>query len=299
MTSEAMAATLQFALSNRRVEDEALEDRRTNTAAMLTGPLADGTTVDDAPIGGCPARWIRPVDVSATDGPIALYLHGGVFEVGSAAAYSAFCSNLALLLNATVVAFDYRLAPEHVFPAAIDDVVSAYRDLLERRPAASIALIGDSAGGGLVVSCLIAARRHGLPQPACAVALSAWTDLTNETDAHRRCADTDPFIDSPMLQRAAKQYLGGADPRDPLASPAHASSDDLAGLAPLLLQAAANEVLADDSSIVAERIADAGGDVTLDLCPEAFHVWHMGGAGFPESAAALDTMGQFVRDHWL
>jgi len=158
--------------------------------------------------------------------------------------------------------------------------------------------MGDSAGGGLVLSCLIAAKREGLPQPASAVALSAWADLTLAADSHRRCAETDPFIRTAMLQRAAQHYLAGRDAMDPLASPARAAADDLTGLAPVLLQAAANEVLADDSALVAERIAAAGGDVTLDLCPEAFHVWQLAGAGVPESEEALGSLTRFIREHW-
>jgi monoterpene epsilon-lactone hydrolase len=207
---------------------------------------------------------------------------------------------LALRLDATIVVLDYRLAPEHPFPAAVEDAAEAYRGLLDAgRPASTLALMGDSAGGGLVLSCLIAARREGLPQPAAAVALSAWADLTLQADSHRRCVETDPFIRTAMLQRAAQHYLAGVDPKDPLASPAHAAADELTGLAPVLLQAAANEVLADDSATVAERIAAAGGDVTLELCPEAFHVWHMAGAGVPESDDALSSVARFLHERWL
>jgi acetyl esterase/lipase len=243
--------------------------------------------------------WIRPDGPAVSDGPVLLYLHGGAFEVCSPRAYQAFCSNLALRLDATVVVPDYRLAPEYPFPAAVEDSAAAFRDLLDAgHPASTLALMGDSAGGGLVLSCLIVAKREGLPQPAAAVALSAWADLTLAADSHRRCAETDPFIRTAMLQRAAHHYLAGWDPKDPLASPVHAAADELTGLAPVLLQAAANEVLADDSATAAERIAAAGGDVTLELCPEAFHVWQMAGAGVPESEEALGSLSRFVRERW-
>jgi monoterpene epsilon-lactone hydrolase len=299
MTSEAMSAILSLGRSHALPDADRVEDRRATAEAALTGPLAPGTVVDEAPLARRPASWVRPVGTSTTDGPIVLYLHGGAFEVGSPGAYQAFCSNLALRLDATVVVPDYRLAPEHPFPAAVEDAFDVYRGLLDRgRPGSTIALIGDSAGGGLVVSCLIAARRAGVTQPAAAVGLSSWTDLTLGVDSHQRCAHSDPFISTAMLRRAAAHYLVDADPLDPLASPLHAPAEDLVGLAPLLLQAAANEVLADDSSLLAQHIKAAGGDVTLELCPEAFHVWPLAGDGVPESREALDSLTRFVRDRW-
>ena len=297
--STEMAAILQLGSSLGLPDHDRVEDRRVTAEAALLGPLAAGTGAQDAPLGGRPALWIRPDELSATDGQVLLYLHGGAFEVCSPRAYQAFCSSLALRLHTTVVVPDYRLAPEHPFPAAVEDAAAAFRDLLDAGcPASSIALMGDSAGGGLVLSCLITAKREGLPQPAAAAALSAWADLTLTADSHRRSAATDPFIRRAMLQRAAQHYLAGWDAKDALASPAHASTDQLTGLAPVLLQAAANEVLADDSATVAERIAAAGGDVTLELCPAAFHVWQMAGADVPESEEALGSLTRFLREHW-
>jgi monoterpene epsilon-lactone hydrolase len=294
-----MVAILQLGSELSLPDQDRIEDRRSSAEAALLGPLAAGTSVIEKAVGGRPALWIRPDGPALPDLPLVLYLHGGAFEVCSARAYGAFCSSLASRLGAVVVVADYRLAPEHPFPAAVEDAVAAYRGLLDAgTPASSIALIGDSAGGGLVLSCLITAGREGWPQPAAAVTLSAWSDLALAGDSHRRCAETDPFIRSATLQRAAQHYLSGVDPRDPLASPAYAADDELANLAPVLLQAAANEVLVDDSTMLAERISDACGDVTLELCPVAFHVWQMAGAGVPESEEALASLVRFVGSHW-
>ena len=298
MTSEAMTAILANSASIALPDSDRVEERRATTSAALFGPLTDGTVAEWGELGGRPALWIRPATTTSS-GPTVLYLHGGAFEVGSPTDYQAFCSRLAARLDATVVAPDYRLAPEHPFPAAVDDVLAAYRDLSDSGQAPeSIALVGDSAGGGLVLSCLLAARRAGLPQPAAAVGISSWADLTLEADSHRRCATSDPFITRPMLHRAAQHYLAGTDPRDPLASPVHAPPEELTDLAPILLQGAANEVLADDSTTMADHITAAGGDVTIEMWPQAFHAWHMAGDGIPESRDAVDQALRFIEERW-
>jgi monoterpene epsilon-lactone hydrolase len=297
--SAEMEAILEYGRTNPRPDHEDVEDRRSDVEATLFGPLADGTSAKQGILGGRPALWIRPDQTDDSDERVVLYLHGGAFEVGSPRAYQAFCSSLALRLQATVVVPDYRLAPEHPFPAAVDDVTAAYRGLIESGfPSSSVAVVGDSAGGGLVLSCLMAAHRQGLDRPASGVGMSPWVDLTLESDAYRNGAMADPFIDVVMVRRAAEHYLAGSDPTNPLASPVCAGPEELAVLPPILLQAAGNELLANDSVLLAERIADAGGDVTLDIYPTAFHVWHLGGDGIPESAQALGTLTTFVRKHW-
>ncbi len=294
-----MNAILAVADSLSPVVADRIEDRRANTSAVLHGPLSEGTVADQRSLGGRPALWIRPFDHSADEGHVILYLHGGAFEVGSPSDYQAFCSRLALRLEAVVVVLDYRLAPEHTFPSAVDDAVAGYRELIHLgRHSANIGLVGDSAGGGLVMSCLIALRRGHLPQPAAAVAISPWADLTSNPDSRRRCAESDPFLTSELLQRAADQYLGDADPLDPLASPAFATEQDVSGLAPILLQAAGNEILVDDSCALADRIIKTGGSASLEVTGEAFHVWHMAGDAVPEARHAMDSLCQFISARW-
>jgi monoterpene epsilon-lactone hydrolase len=299
MTSNEMKAILALAENLSPVSADRIEDRRANTSAALHGPLSEGTVAEDRPLGGRPALWIQPLDKRAAEGHIILYLHGGLFEVGSPSDYQAFCSRLALRLGATVVVVDYRLAPEHPFPGAVDDTVAAYRELIHLgRPCTNTALVGDSAGGGLVMSCLIALHRGQLPQPAAAAAISPWADLTSNPESRRRCAESDPFLTIEMLQRAADQYLGDADPRDPLASPSLATKRDLSGLAPILLQAAGNEILVDDSCSLADRIIKAGGSASLEVTGEAFHVWHVAGDTVPEARHAMDSLCHFISARW-
>jgi epsilon-lactone hydrolase len=273
--------------------------RRAAMDAYLSGPLVDGTSEHTAALGGRAAAWILPTGKRAGSGPVLLYLHGGAYEIGSIAAYRHFASELAVLLDAAVVVLDYRLAPEHPFPAAVDDAVAAYADLLDAGHGPSaIALMGDSAGGGLVAATLLALGRRGVPQPAAGVCLSPWTDLTLTADSYARCAATDPFFDRTRGHQSAANYLRGADPRDPLASPGLAPPAELAALAPLLIQASAAETLADDATLLGEGIRAAGGEVQLELWPDLTHVWQVLDPAIPEVRDARATIARFLRARW-
>jgi epsilon-lactone hydrolase len=282
-----------------------VDARRVAIDAYLSGPLVDGTTERAATLGGRTVAWILPTGRTRApgpgpgSGPVVLYLHGGAYEIGSIAAYRHFASELAVLLDAAVAVLDYRLAPEHPFPAAVDDAVAAYTELLASGHAPSaIALMGDSAGGGLVAAALLAVGRARLAQPAAGVCLSPWTDLTLTADSYERCAATDPFFDRTRAHQSAKNYLGGADPRDPLASPALAPPGELAALAPLLIQASAAETLADDATLLGERIRAAGGEVHLELWPDLTHVWQVLDPAIPEVRDARATIAGFLRERW-
>jgi monoterpene epsilon-lactone hydrolase len=192
-----------------------------------------------------------------------------------------------------VLLLDYRLAPEHPYPAAVEDAVQAYRWLLAGGvDAAAIAIAGDSAGGGLTISTLLALRDEGLPQPGAAVAISPWTDLTLQAASIEALAERDPIVRASDLTRYRDWYLGGADPRHPGASPAHA---DLTGLPPLLVHVGEAEVLLDDAVILTENGRRDGVDVTLETWPEMVHVWHVFAGRVPESTAAVDRIGAFLQ----
>jgi epsilon-lactone hydrolase len=269
---------------------DVVDARRSMEQIMVGAPTADGSTVEEAIVGGRPSLRIRP---PGDDGGLILYLHGGGYRIGSAACYRGFGSYLSAAVGASVVVVDYRLAPEDPFPAAVDDALAAYRWLLDAGTLPSrIAVAGDSAGGGLAVATLLAARDAGLPQPAAAVCLSPWTDLTITADSYDRCAATDPYFSRLHAAQAAEAYLHGAEPTNPLASPALAN---LAGLAPVLVHASDCEVLADDATRLADGIRAAGGQVDLELWPEMTHVWHIMTPGVPESRDAVDRVAEFLQ----
>ena len=215
---------------------------------MGSAPLADGVTVEPVTVAARAAEWIRP---AATNEQVVLYLHGGAFRIGSLRAYRPFASQLAVALETPLLAVDYRLAPEHPFPAGLEDCVAGYAWLLATGwRSDQVAIMGDSAGGGLVASTLLAAKRRGLPQPAAGVCLSPLADMTGAAKSYTRNAASDPYFTIEAATDAIRDYLGDGDPRRSLASPIFG---DLAGLAPILIHASTHEVLADDAVALAAR----------------------------------------------
>jgi acetyl esterase/lipase len=216
-----------------------------------------------------------------------LYLHGGGYVIGSLDSHRHLVSEAGRAAGAWVLALDYRLAPEHPFPAAVEDAVSGYRFLLSRgyHPE-RIAIAGDSAGGGLVVSAMIAVRDAGLPQPSCGWCISPWVDLEATGETMSTKAAVDPTVQKAGILEMAGLYLNGTDPRSPLAAPIYAN---LAGLAPLLIQVGAAETLLDDAIRLAKVAGAADVRVDLQIWPEMIHVWHL---FHPELKAGLDAIRQ-------
>ena len=219
---------------------------RENFEAMLAGiPISDDVAFESRTLGGVPVRW--STTLGAQPGRVLLYLHGGAYVVGSTLGYRALSSALARSAGARGLALDYRLAPENPFPAAVDDALAAYRALLAQGTSpGSIAIAGDSAGGGLTVAMLIAARDAGLPMPAAALAISPWADLACVGASFSTKAAQDPSLNREGLLAMAGLYLNGGSPLSALASPVYG---DLAGLPPLLVQVGSAEVLLDLSLI--------------------------------------------------
>jgi acetyl esterase/lipase len=232
------------------------------------------------------------VSAASSDRGTLLYFHGGGYVACSPATHRPITAGLARRTRRRVFSADYRLAPEHRFPAALDDAVAIYRWLLERnvRPE-TLSLAGDSAGGGLVVATLLRARDEGLPLPAAAVCFSPWTDLTGSgASVHAndgRCATFRPD----NFPAFARIYLGTASPMHPYASPLFA---DLRGLPPLLIQVSSSELLLDDSRRLHDRVIAAGGRSTLDVFDDLVHAWQMGDGLVPEARIALERVAAFL-----
>ena len=265
------------------------------TFVGLTAEFAPPPEVACEPVrlGAMGAEWLRPR--GAADDAAILYLHGGGYVIGSLATHRALVGAIAAAAAIPALAIDYRLAPECRFPAAVEDATAAYRWLLARRIRPErIVIAGDSAGGGLAIATLVALRDARESLPVAAVCLSPWVDLEGLGDSMTSRADRDPMVQKDMLVWLAGEYLGGQDPRTPLAAPLHA---DLHGLPPLLIQVGEAETLHDDSIRLAERATKAGVDVTLDAWPDMIHVWQLFAPRLPEGRDAIAAIGRFMRRH--
>jgi acetyl esterase/lipase len=266
-------------------------ERRAATASVAQAPA--GTRIAPANAGGVPAEWVTPA--GAAGGRVIMYLHGGAYQLGSPATLRHLVALLSAAAQGRALSVDYRLAPEHPFPAAVDDAVAAYRWLLAAgHDPASVAIAGDSAGGGLTLATLVALRDAGDPLPAAAVAMSPWTDLALTGESLRTRARVDVMLKPAGMPETAALYLAGADPRHPYASPLYA---DLRGLPPLLIQVGDAEVILDDSTRFAARARGAGVDVTLEVWEEMPHVFQAFAGLLPEADQAVARIGSWLGKH--
>ncbi|XKK63866.1 alpha/beta hydrolase [Streptomyces sp. ARC32] len=266
------------------------EEQRDAFASALTRPAPEGVVTRRTVLGGRPALELEP-DTASGPGRL-LYLHGGGYLVGSPDTHAGLAGELARRAGLRALSLDYRLAPEHPFPAAVDDGLAAYRELLSTgTDPRDLVLAGDSAGGGLSIATLLAAREAGLPQPAAAVLFSPWADLTLAGGSIRSKEGADPLFTEADVRAYADLYIGAGDRAAPLASPVFA---DLAGLPPLLVQAGANEILLDDAVRLAGRAGAADVEVTLEVGPGLPHVYPLHYGRLDEADAALDRAARFL-----
>jgi len=255
---------------------------------------APDVAVEVVAVGGCGAEWLRTGELT-TEKAI-LYCHGGGYVMGSPNTHRSLGGEISRAANAAVLMLDYRLAPEAPFPAAVDDAVAAYEWLLAGGYSPeSLAIAGDSAGGGLTVATLLALREKGAPMPAAAVCISPWSDLTCTNDSYRSRAEADPMVDADSIAEMARHYLQGVDPANPLASPNLA---DLQGLPPLLIHVGRDEVLLDDAVKLHERAEAAGIDATLEIRDDMVHVWHAFHPVLREGRDGIERVGGFLSAQW-
>jgi monoterpene epsilon-lactone hydrolase len=291
----ALAAELQQA--PEEPTDQPVQAMRAGFAALMAGfPVPADVRRTPTTLGGRPAVLVEPIG-HAAPGTI-LYFHGGSFSLGSPETAMVLTANLVRRTGLRAISLDYRLAPEHPFPAAIEDGVAAFRGLLEQGvDPGAIAFAGDSAGGGLTVTVTLAARDAGLPMPAALVALSPVLDHTRSGGTMRTKEGVDPFFTRESMGRTGALYLAGQDPEQPLLAPAlHA---DLTGFPPILLQVGTNEVLLDDSVRMADRARSQEVDVILDVVADAPHVFPAYVGMLDEADHALDRAALFLTQHLL
>lgn len=290
MTSEiakirAMLASLpaldRLSLSQRRARLDRAKD---------LFPLPGGTVVEHIDLGGIAATRVRTPGNRAEH--TILYLHGGAYVLGSPESHCLIAAGLAAAAQAEVLLPRYRLAPEHPFPAAVEDALAAYRALLDGgHPASAVVIGGSSAGGGLAAAALMAARDSGLPLPAAGMLLSPWVDLTCSLPSIDAQAN-DPMLTKPLLLESAALYLNGRDPRTPLASPLFG---DLRGLPRLLIQVGGDEMLLDDARELDRRAREQGVEAVLEIWPNMIHGWHRFGPLLREAREALACAGEYAR----
>ena len=269
------------------------EQRRLFREAVSAAPLPADVTVTEAALGGVRTAEITVDEIEPRH--VVLYFHGGVYVISDAFLAAGLASEVGRRTHAKVISVDYRLAPEHPYPAAVDDALEAFESLLESGIAPSdIAFAGDSAGGGLAIATMVNARDHGLPLPAAALVMSPYVDLTLAGTTLETRHEVDPLLSRELLEPRVADYTSGHDPALGLISPIFA---DLAGLPPMIIQAGTHEVLLDDALRLANQAATGDVEVTLEVTPGVPHVFQAYHAILDEATAALDQAGRFLSAH--
>ena len=284
-------AAVRALLSAQPRPTELSERRKRLDALFAPYRLPTDVRIEVADANGVAAEWSSTP--GADDTRVIMYLHGGGYVSGSLDSHRHMVAQAGREARACTLALGYRLAPEHPFPAALDDALAGYRFLLSRGfEPRHIAFAGDSAGGGLTIAAMVSLRDAGLPLPACAWCISPWVDLEALGASMTTKAAIDPLIQKPYLMELAAAYLHGADPRSALAAPIHAN---LRGLSPLLLQVGSAETLLDDAVRLTGRAGAADVMVKLEIWPDMIHVWHLFYQQLAPGRHALAAAGEFIR----
>ena len=252
---------------------------------------AFGVAVEATTVNGLYAEWLRPK--KSANGKVLLYLHGGAYLVGSCRTHRQMVSHIARAAGINALVPEYRLAPEHPFPAAIEDAVGVYRWLLANGyNSADVFIAGDSAGGGLTVATLLELRHAGIPMPAAVVLLSPFLDVTASGESAKTRADQDPWFDAKDMFVVTDNYCPpGTDPKNPLVSPVFAN---VAGLPPAYIQVGDDEILLSDSTRFADKMKGEGLDIEIEIWPEMWHVFQLFIGKMPESRRAIKRIGAYI-----
>lgn len=267
--------------------------RAREQAAGKLHNLPQGVTVESTQIAGCHAEWLRP-DNAASEG-VVLYLHGGAYTTGSCITHRALAGRLARASGRATLLIEYRLAPEHPFPAALDDAIAAYQ-ALRAMNSGKILLAGDSAGAGLALALVQRLRQMQTPMPLAMALMSPWTDLTHISETHQTKASVDPYFPTPeRLVASARAYAGETPLNDPLVSPHYA---DLTGFPPMLIHVGEYETLLNDSLWLAERVQAVGGMAGVKVWPGMWHVWQALGGKMREADESIGELGRFLDDQF-
>ncbi|WHY79774.1 alpha/beta hydrolase [Neobacillus sp. WH10] len=277
------------------LREKGIEEKRQmlDTAARKLEKLPKNCKVMPLEIEGLYAEWISSGSGSTLEDRVILYLHGGGYALCSANTHRPLAARIGKASGVKVLFPEYRLAPEHPFPAAIEDAVNVYRWLLRQGYAPSnIIFAGDSAGGGLSLATALVLRDQNEPLPAGIVCLSPWVDLTSSGESYRKNNGVDPYLHPKAVREAARIYAGHEPLDHPLISPIFA---DLTGLPPLFIQAGNHEILQSDAEILAEQARNAGVAVTIKVWNGMWHVWQISGDVLPEARKAIKEIGQFVK----
>jgi monoterpene epsilon-lactone hydrolase len=294
-------------MSRREVEDLVEQFRVANVLALPSvkdmraaidnigrqHPVPNDVVCQPVRIGNINAEWIKAP--GASDEKVLLYFHGGGYVIGSLNSHRELIARLSRATGLSALAVDYRLAPEHPFPAAVDDAIAAYKWVLASGIDPNRIIIGgDSAGGGLAIATLISLRDAGEDLPACGVCISPWVDLEASGESYTLRAALDPMCHKQEILNLAKTYLAGQDPRTPLASPLHA---DLVGLPPLLIHVGEAETLYDDSARITKRAKEAGVEVVLKEWKDMPHVFQLFAPSFLETEQSISEIAEFIGIH--
>ncbi len=283
------------AAAARLANAKTVEDWRASIAHGTEKLIAvdDDIKVEPVDAGGVSAEWVTPPNVKADR--VLMYVHGGGYIMCSARFHRGLVARLARAAGVKALNVDYRLAPEHPYPAAVNDATAAYRWLISQGVKPDhIVMAGDSAGGGLTLATLVNLRNSGIPLPSAAICISPWVDLAMTGHTMSTKSKADPYVQKEQCQFMARNYLRDTDPRTPLASPLYA---DLRGLPPLLIHVGSAETLLSDATRIAERAGAADVNVTLEIWKDMVHGWHIFAPILPEGQKAIDRVGEFIKGH--